>query len=124
MDYIASTISFDQIDELFQFSTLPYQEHRVDELDGINFAPLLPSQNVLATADLLSGPPSVKPQAAPRCIASADQNPSKSSEKRKIMRRDIERQRRQEMASLYQSLRSHLPLKLLKARNYKLVSAF
>lgn len=37
---------------------------------------------------------------------------------RKIIHRDVERQRRQEMTGLYQSLRSKIPPQFLQVRNY------
>ncbi|PKI38968.1 hypothetical protein CRG98_040642 [Punica granatum] len=107
------------MDELFQFSSsLPYQEQPqvADELEEILFAPSPPDWNIPAVEDILGGPPSVEPLAAPLGGTSAEPKRPESSKKRKTVHRDVERQRRQEMASLYGSLRSHLPVEILKGK--------
>lgn len=104
-------IKYMENNELFQISCLPYTEHTTQE----NLAlPPTPSQD---GRDLSCRPKSGQKHKA--SIPSSnitfgeidDENPKGN---KKIMHRDIERQRRQEMATLYASLRSQLPLEYLK----------
>ena len=54
-----------------------------------------------------------------KILATPDNNEENLSNnnERKIMRRDIERQRREQMASLHSSLRLLLPLEFIKVNN-------
>lgn len=54
-----------------------------------------------------------------KILATPDNNEENLSNnnERKIMRRDIERQRREQMASLYSSLRLVLPLEFIKVNS-------
>lgn len=101
------------------------QEHRDDEL-------LLDEPSIILEQDLLSGDRSLlesleivtrsskkrkRTSKSGIKVKQVDEG-KKESELRKTMHREIERQRRQEMSTLYASLRKLLPLEYIKVTNF------
>ncbi|XP_022969885.1 transcription factor bHLH120-like [Cucurbita maxima] len=75
----------------------------------------LPPISPLENTNIASKKPKTCSRRQPPPNTSNDENPNEQKRK-KIMHRDVERQRRQEMSSLYSSLRSLLPLEYLKGK--------
>ncbi|XP_057976074.1 transcription factor bHLH118 [Malania oleifera] len=107
MDYVSPVFPLDRTDEVFSISFIPSQQQTVqkDELPSTS----LDGNGCGKKPDYRRGR---KPYAS---FGSNDDNPHESK-KKKMMHRDIERQRRQEMAALYESLRSLLPQEYLQGK--------
>ncbi|PSS11468.1 Transcription factor bHLH125 like [Actinidia chinensis var. chinensis] len=111
MDFASSLFPYVQNDELFQFSSIPFQHNH----------PIFQQDSLLVTTTSLSN--SGEPEDGGRRQKSSlafddnniDENPS-DHKRRKMIHRDIERQRRREMAVLHRSLKSTLPPEYIKGK--------
>lgn len=117
MNYVAPAFHFQQGDEMYfqtSFSLLQQQQQQHAIQDMFVTGPSIavddrhPSVKIQAAQRRSMG-------AAPMTINEDVNDDSRNNKKRKIIHRDVERQRRHEMAMLYSSLRSLLPIEYLKA---------
>ncbi|PSS04113.1 Transcription factor bHLH120 like [Actinidia chinensis var. chinensis] len=109
MDYVSSLFPYVQNDELFQFSSVPFQHNHPIQQDSL-----------LVTIPSLSNSGKPEDGGRPRKASLAfdeniDENPS-DHKRKKMIHRDIERQRRREMAVLHISLKSMLPPEYIKGK--------
>nr|WIE96206.1 basic helix-loop-helix transcription factor [Loropetalum chinense var. rubrum] len=96
MDFNSSMFPFDETDELFQLPSI-----QQDELQVTPYPDCSKQNNSRQRKSLAA-------------FGDSDENPN-DNKKKKILHKDLERQRRQRIATLYDSLRSLLPLEYLKA---------
>ncbi|WRX17670.1 Myc-type [Theobroma cacao] len=110
MDYVNSMFRSDQMADKFQFFPIPCR-HTIQQDELI----LIPSEEANDLSNW--GDYSQRRRKAARAFLVNDvDGKSIDNKKKKIIHRDIERQRRQEMATLYRALRLQLPLEYLKGK--------
>ncbi|KAJ8650371.1 hypothetical protein MRB53_003394 [Persea americana] len=108
MNYIAPTWYFNQGNELCFQTSIPHHTTIIPDV-----LPVHPS--------ITREPSTVEPKrpalgATAPAVKDADDGENRCSKKRKIIHRDVERQRRQEMSMLYMLLKSKLPRDFLKGK--------
>nr|GMD97207.1 transcription factor bHLH36 [Ipomoea batatas]GMD99923.1 transcription factor bHLH36 [Ipomoea batatas]GME18102.1 transcription factor bHLH36 [Ipomoea batatas] len=114
MEQISSTFPFQ--DGLLHFSPISARQQTRPPVSDHNSNPLL-------VFDLLKGDEDVVPTMKPNVVLQQYQqlqqqqrNPNNPHQERKIIRRDVERQRRKEMGGLYKSLVGLIPYEYIKGK--------
>ncbi|XP_030476142.1 transcription factor bHLH120-like [Syzygium oleosum] len=120
MSYFTTTIPFDQTDEFFQCPSFDshQQHHQVDDYDDILCQLSSPPDGNFFMGETLDDHDrqgNKMSSAFDKSMAGVKPNVNTNKNK-KVIHRDIERQRRQEMATLYGSLRKQLPIEFLKGK--------
>lgn len=115
MNYIAApTWYFNQGNELCFQTSIPHHTNIIHDMLTVHPHMLVDCTREPSTLEP-KRPASGRGAAAK---ATSDDEDHRCSKKRKIMHRDVERQRRKEMSTLHALLRSLLPDDFLKARNH------
>lgn len=98
---------------MFQINFAPFREDEIEQ-DLVMGNAVLESSN-LAPNNV--GKRGKRQQNSPAAQPGGDDGSGKGNKERRVVHRDIERQRRQGMANLFASMRSLLPLEYIKVMN-------